>query len=69
MHRTVPQIIMLNHAAWREQKNAEIRGKAKAKKKEQEDNDPILPGYGGLRKSELEKHPEQWARYYSSEID
>lgn len=63
LQRTLPQIIMLNYSAWREQKNAEKRAKAKvAKDRDKNENDPFLPEYG-VRRSELEKDPDLWEQY------
>lgn len=69
MKRTVPQIIMLNYSATREQKNAEIRAKEKARldkeDEQKQDEDPYLESVG-CRKSELADDPEKWERYLSS---
>jgi hypothetical protein len=62
MKRTIPQIIMLNHAAWREFKNAKIRADAKARQERGEDGDPFVPEYG-CKLSEIKENPELFQSY------
>jgi hypothetical protein len=58
MHMTLPQIILLNHAASINSKRVDIRVKANAKKKEREaereTNDPIV--HGNKRLSQLDSN-------------
>lgn len=63
MKRTVPQVLMLNHEAWREYKNADIKAKAKREYEQKRDEeDPIIPELG-IRASELNDSPEKWETY------
>lgn len=63
MRRTVPQVLMLNYAAWREYRNADIKAKSKREHENKRDEeDPIIPELG-IRASELENSPEKWDAY------
>lgn len=62
MSVTMPQLIMLNHAASTNYKNSEIRAKHNAARdKERDEKDPVV--YNGKRLSELTSDEEN--RYYS----
>lgn len=63
---TVPQITMLNHAAWAEHENSDRRYKAKRAWEEERDrNDPQLPEYGGRRLSEVMEDEKLQEKYLS----
>jgi len=65
---TLPQLTMLNHAAWADHENGTRRYEAKKKWEEQRDiDDPVLPDYGGRRLSEVKDNPELLERYLSSD--
>lgn len=64
MRMTLPQIIMLNHAAWAEHENAERRYEAKKKAEEKKNLlDPEIEELGGVRMSELQQNPEAFDAY------
>jgi hypothetical protein len=71
MKITLPQVIMLNHAAWLERENADIRYKAKKAWDEREKiEDPVLEDFGGLKMSEitdddtkLSAYLNDWSRF------
>jgi hypothetical protein len=66
MKLTLPQIIMLNHAAWADHENSQRRSDAKRKWEEKRDReDPKLPEYGGKRLSEVMEDPELANQYMS----
>jgi len=69
MKRTLPQIIMLNHAAWLEKKELDARhatDKSRDEYKQKEDNaDPFIPEYK-MRLSKLQQHPALFERYMLS---
>lgn len=63
---TVPQVIMLNHAAWAEHENSQRRYEAKRQWEEQREiDDPKLPEYGGRRLSEVMADPTLSESYLS----
>jgi hypothetical protein len=63
MRRTVPQVMMLNYAAWREFTNSDIKAKAKYAK-ENDDDDPFLPEMG-VTMSELTQNSDLMDSYLS----
>jgi hypothetical protein len=63
---TVPQVVMLNHAAWAEHENGQRRYEAKRKWEEERDrNDPKLAEYGGRRLSEVMQDQKLAENYLS----
>jgi hypothetical protein len=60
MRRTVPQIVMLNHAAWKENEDSELRAQARRaaedRKRNEDEVDPIIPEMGGKRMSEIQNN-------------
>lgn len=61
MHMTLPQIILLNHAAALNAKRVDLKVKANAKKKEREAEDPVV--HGDKRLSQLDSN--DMVHYYS----
>lgn len=67
MKLTIPQMIMLNHAAWVEHENTQKKFELKRKKKEDQDTDedPILQEGSSQRFSDIENDPAAMDRYFA----
>lgn len=64
MKLTLPQLTMMNHAAWASQENSTRRYEAKKLWDEERDRtDPKLPEYGGKRLSEIKSDPAKMDHY------
>jgi hypothetical protein len=66
MRRTLPQIIMLNHSAWCEQKDADARVEKmqaeREQQRQQDEIDPFVPEFG-KRLSEVSQNEQQLDAY------
>ncbi len=66
MKLTIPQMIMLNHAAWVEYENTQKRFESKrVKKADVAENDPFLEEGSSQRMSDLEKDSAAMDRYFA----
>lgn len=67
MKLTLPQMIMLNHAAWVEYENTQKKFEHKKNKASETDPDldPLIAEGGTKRLSDLEKDPDALDKYFA----